>query len=40
MTDDPQMIDVSQKDITVRTATARGTIVLGKEAFEVVRDGK
>jgi len=38
--DNPQMIDVSQKDITIRTAAARGTIVLGAEAFEVVRDGK
>ena len=40
MADNPQMIDVSQKDITIRTAAARGTIVLGKEAFEVLRDGK
>ncbi len=40
MADNPQMIDVSQKDITIRTATARGRIVLGKEAFEIVRDGK
>lgn len=40
MADDPQMIDVSQKDITIRTAAARGTIVLGKEAFETLRDGK
>ncbi len=40
MTDNPQMIDVSQKDITVRTAAARATIVLGKEAFDLVRDDK
>ncbi len=40
MTDNPQMIDVSQKDITIRTATARGRIVLGKEAFEALREGK
>ncbi len=40
MTDNPQMIDVSQKDITIRTAAARGRIVLGKEAFEALRDGK
>ncbi len=40
MTDNPQMIDVSQKDITIRTAAARGRIVLGKEAFEALRDGQ
>jgi cyclic pyranopterin phosphate synthase len=33
------MIDVSNKDITVRTAKAKGTIVLGDEAFEVVQQG-
>ena len=33
------MIDVSNKDITVRTAKASGTIYLGDEAFEVVRQG-
>ncbi len=40
MADNPQMIDVSQKDIAVRTAAARGAIVLGTEAFEALRDGK
>ncbi len=40
MADNPQMIDVSQKDITVRTAAARGRIILGNEAFEALRDGK
>jgi cyclic pyranopterin phosphate synthase len=33
------MIDVSVKNITVRTAKAKGTIVLGDEAFEVVQQG-
>lgn len=33
------MIDVSDKDITVRTAKAEGTIVLGDKAYEVVRQG-
>lgn len=31
------MIDISEKDITVRTATAKGCIVLGQELFEVLR---
>ncbi len=33
------MIDVSGKDITVRTAKASGCIVLGEEAFDVVKQG-
>jgi cyclic pyranopterin phosphate synthase len=33
------MIDVSGKDVTVRTARASGCIVLGAEAFEVVKQG-
>ncbi|UCF44523.1 MAG: cyclic pyranopterin monophosphate synthase MoaC [Planctomycetota bacterium] len=33
------MIDVSGKDVTVRTAKASGRIVLGEEAFEVVEKG-
>ncbi|MHC4635891.1 MAG: cyclic pyranopterin monophosphate synthase MoaC [Planctomycetota bacterium] len=33
------MIDVSNKDITIRTATASGTICLGSEAFEIVKSG-
>jgi len=33
------MIDVSDKDITLRTAKAEGTIVLGEKAYEVVRQG-
>jgi len=33
------MIDVSAKNITVRTAKAKGTIILGDSAFEVVQQG-
>jgi cyclic pyranopterin phosphate synthase len=33
------MIDVSNKDITIRTAKASGTICLGNEAFEIVKSG-
>ena len=33
------MIDVSNKDITVRTAKASGTICLGREAFKIVKSG-
>ena len=33
------MIDVSGKDVTVRTAKACGCIVLGGEAFDVVKQG-
>ncbi len=33
------MIDVSNKDITIRTAKASGTICLGSEAFEIVKSG-
>ena len=33
------MVDVSGKDITVRTAKAIGTICLGDKAFGVVKDG-
>jgi cyclic pyranopterin phosphate synthase len=33
------MIDVSGKDITVRTAKAEGTIILGGKGYEVVRQG-
>ncbi|MCK5173990.1 MAG: cyclic pyranopterin monophosphate synthase MoaC [Planctomycetes bacterium] len=33
------MVDVSGKDITVRTARAEGTIVLGEVAFEVAQKG-
>ncbi|MHC4104034.1 MAG: cyclic pyranopterin monophosphate synthase MoaC [Planctomycetota bacterium] len=33
------MIDVSNKDITIRTAKAIGTICIGSEAYEIVRSG-
>ncbi len=33
------MIDVSNKDITMRTAKASGTICLGSKAFEIVESG-
>jgi cyclic pyranopterin phosphate synthase len=33
------MIDVSNKDITIRTAKASGTIYLGSEAFVIVKSG-
>ncbi len=34
------MIDISQKGITIRTATAAGRVFLGEEVFEVLRDGQ
>jgi cyclic pyranopterin phosphate synthase len=33
------MVDVSAKDITVRTARAGGSILLGTEAFQVLKQG-
>ena len=33
------MIDISNKEITVRTAKAKGTIVLGDKAFEIIQQG-
>ncbi|MFZ2145779.1 MAG: cyclic pyranopterin monophosphate synthase MoaC [Sedimentisphaerales bacterium] len=33
------MIDVSIKDITLRTAKASGSILLGEEAFQTVKQG-
>ena len=33
------MIDISKKDITVRTAKAIGKIVLGDNAFEIIKNG-
>jgi cyclic pyranopterin phosphate synthase len=33
------MIDISKKEITVRTAKAKGTIVLGNNAFEIIKQG-
>ncbi len=39
MANDGGMIDISDKDITVRTAKAAGCIVLGAEAFQTVKQG-
>ena len=39
MANDGGMVDVSGKDITVRTAKADGCILLGDESFEVVKRG-
>ncbi len=33
------MVDVSMKNITVRTARASGTVILGDKAFDVVKTG-
>ena len=33
------MIDISKKDITVRTAKAKGTIALGDKSFEIIKQG-
>jgi cyclic pyranopterin phosphate synthase len=34
------MVDVSAKDVTVRTARATGSVLLGDEAFEVLQHGR
>ena len=39
MTDNSGMVDVSDKDVTLRTAKASGTIIIGEEAFQAVRQG-
>ncbi len=39
MANNSGMMDVSIKDITLRTAKASGTIVLGEEAFQIIRQG-
>jgi cyclic pyranopterin phosphate synthase len=39
MRDSKGIIDISPKDITVRTAKARDFIVLGEEAFQTLRQG-
>lgn len=39
MANDDGMIDVSGKDITVRSAKANGSIILGAEAFQTVKNG-
>ncbi|MHC4691550.1 MAG: cyclic pyranopterin monophosphate synthase MoaC [Planctomycetota bacterium] len=39
MKDSKGMVDISGKDITVRTATASGCIVLGQEGFDILKMG-
>ena len=39
MTNSGGMVDVSGKDVTVRTAKASGSVILGGEAFDVLRQG-
>ena len=39
MQDSNGMVDISGKDITVRTATASGCITLGQEGFNIIKDG-
>ncbi len=39
MANDGGMIDVSGKDVTVRTAKASGTIVLGDVGFDAIKEG-
>jgi len=40
MQDGRGMVDVSGKDVTVRTATAQGRIVLGPEGFAALKAGR
>ena len=35
-----RMVDVSEKDITLRTVTAMGRVVLNRETFALVAEGK
>ena len=39
MADDGGMVDVSVKNITLRTAKASSTIILGSEAFKILKEG-
>lgn len=39
MVDSKGMIDISSKDISVRTAKACGSVILGQEAFDVLEQG-
>ena len=39
MQDSNGMVDISGKDITVRTATANGCITLGQEGFDILKTG-
>jgi len=34
------MIDISGKDVTVRTAVASGSVILGAELFEILQQGQ
>jgi cyclic pyranopterin monophosphate synthase len=36
---DARMVDVSGKDISVRTATARGRVIVSAEVVQLLRDG-
>jgi cyclic pyranopterin phosphate synthase len=38
--DRPKMVDVSEKEITKREATASGIITVSKEAFEAVKENR
>jgi len=40
MPDSKGMVDISGKNVTVRTATASGRVVLGEEVFDVLREGQ
>lgn len=35
-----RMVDVGEKDTTLRTAVAKGEILMAKETIEMIRDGK
>ncbi|MGB2808317.1 MAG: cyclic pyranopterin monophosphate synthase MoaC [Sedimentisphaerales bacterium] len=39
MKDSKGMVDISGKDITIRTATASGYIILGEEGFNILKTG-
>ena len=39
MNDSKGMVDISGKDITIRTATASGYIILGEEGFNILKAG-
>ena len=37
---DAQMVDVGAKDVTARTATARGAVVMAPETLELIAEGR
>jgi cyclic pyranopterin phosphate synthase len=37
---DAQMVDVSEKDITTRTATARGSVTMAAETLTLITEGR